>query len=79
MFMDALGSWGCGAIWDKHWLQWEWEYTWEDQQIAVKEPVPIVAACTVWGSKWQDKHVMIMCDNMAVVQVVTVLLSKDPL
>lgn len=27
IFSDALGSWGCGAIWDSHWLQWEWEGT----------------------------------------------------
>ncbi len=47
MFSDASGGWGCGAIWDGHWLQWEWEGTWMEQQIAIKELVPIVIACAV--------------------------------
>ena len=65
-------------MYDEHWLQWEWEGSRADQQITIKELVPIVAACNVWGSEWQDKHVVVMCDNMAVVQVVTALSSKDP-
>lgn len=78
MFSDASGRWGCGAIWDGHWLQWEWEGSWTDQQIMVKELVPIVAACAIWGRAWQNKHVLFMCDNMAVVQVITGLSSRDP-
>lgn len=77
MFSDASGNWGCGAIWNRHWLQWEWEGLWSDQQITIKELVPIVAACAIWGSAWQDKQVF-MCDNMAVVQVIAGLSSKDP-
>ena len=47
IFTDASGSWGCGALWDKYWLQLEQEGTWADQQIAIEELVPIVAACAV--------------------------------
>ena len=28
IFSDASGNWGCGAIWDTHWLQWEWDGSW---------------------------------------------------
>ena len=25
IFSDVSGNWGCGVIWDTHWLQWEWD------------------------------------------------------
>ncbi len=78
MFSDASGGWGCGAIWDGHWLQWEWEGKWTKQQIAIKELVPIVIACAIWGGQWRNKLVLARSDNMAVVQVITSLLSKVP-
>ena len=78
LFSDASGSWCCGAIWGNHWLQWEWEDLWVYQQITVKELAPIVAACTIWGYQWQNMHVLVRCDNMAVVQVLLALSSKEP-
>jgi hypothetical protein len=78
MFSDASGSWGCGAIWDKHWLQWEWEGAWAGQQITVKE-LAIVAVCAVWGEAWQNKQLLFMCDNMAVLQVISKFSSRDPM
>lgn len=76
---DASGSWGCGAVWDHHWFQWQWDSAWLPHQIAVKELVPIVLAVVVWDREWQYKSVLVRCDNMAVVQVihVTALSSKD--
>ena len=52
------------------------EGDWADQQIAIKELVPIVAACAVWGTQWANKVVLVRCDNMAVVQVLTSLTSS---
>ncbi len=63
----ASGGWGCGAVWEAEWLQWQWEDDWVQQQIAVKELVLIVAACAVWGPQWANKSVLVKCDNMAVV------------
>ena len=65
---DASGNWGCGAIWGQHWLQWQWPSQWSAQHIAVKELVPIVLACALWGRSWQYRHVLVWCDNMAIVQ-----------
>ena len=28
-FIDASGSWGCGAVWDTKWLQRQWPAQWE--------------------------------------------------
>ena len=39
--------------------------------------MPIVLAVAVWGRHWQYKSVLALCDNMAVVQVIIVLPSKD--
>jgi len=79
MFSDESGGWGCDAIWDGHWFKRKWEGSWTEQQIAIKELVPIVIACAVWGDLWQNKLVMARSDNMAVVEVITSLSSKDPL
>ena len=75
---DASGSWGCGAIWGSHWLQWQWSGQWAAQHITVKELVPIVLACAVWGRCWRYQHVLVWCDNMAVVHVLHSLTSRDP-
>ena len=44
--------------------------------ITVKELLPIVMACAVWGNQWSSKSVKCFCDNAA---VVTILNSKDML
>lgn len=74
----ASGSWGCGAVWGNHWLQWKWEGYWSFQQIAVREMVQIVAACAIWGRCWENLSVVVECDNMSVVQVLSSLSSRDP-
>ena len=72
---DASGSWGCGAVWEMEWLQCPWN---GDKGIATKELLPIVLAAAVWGNKWAHKHVLVECDNMAVVFVINSLKCKDP-
>ena len=46
IFSDASGNWGYWAIWDTHWLQWEWD----SSCGYVKELVPIVA--TIHLTPW---------------------------
>lgn len=74
---DASGSWGCGASWQDQWFQLPWDKKWKDYQIAVKELLPIVLACALWGPQWQHKQVLALCDNMAVVQVIAAQTSKE--
>lgn len=75
---DASGAWGCGAVWGVQWLQGVWSSSWSQVNIAIKELVPIVIGCVVWGAQWRNKVVLNYCDNMAVVQVVKSQKSKDP-
>ena len=42
-----------------------------------KELGPIVAACAIWGPRWQSQHVLVYCDNIAGVHVITAQSSKD--
>ena len=46
---DASGAWGCGSFWKGQWFQWAWPPEWAHLNITVKELVPIVLSCAVWG------------------------------
>ena len=76
---DASGSWGCGAVWGTHWLQWKWNPTAQQWDISPKELLPILLACVVWGRLWSGKKVKCHCDNMAVVEVLNNGYSRDKL
>ena len=67
MASDASGSWGCGAWCGTHWFQIRWDTTSENLTIVVKELLPIVVACAMWGDTWMDRRVQCHCDNQAVV------------
>ena len=75
---DASGTWGCGAVWGKEWLQGRWGDDWSELNITIKELLPIVLGCAVWGPQWRRKLVLNLCDNMAVVQVCKSHKSKEP-
>ena len=68
VFTDASG-WGCGAHWGEEWFQYEWPSDWGRKSIAVKELVPVVMACAVWGRRWGQQWVRVRTDNQSVVDV----------
>ena len=75
---DASGRWGCGAFTEKReWFQFCWPASWDNVHITVKELLPIVVACAVWGHQWQGATVRCLCDNAAVVAIVKSGTSKD--
>ena len=77
---DASGTWGCGAFTSQgSWFQLQWPSEWSSIHITVKELLPIIVACAVWGKQWQGQTVMCNCDNAAVVAVVNSGRSKDNL
>ncbi len=41
-----------------------------DGSITLKELLPVVLACAVWGEQWKLKVVLVHCDNQGVVSVV---------
>ena len=74
---DASGNWGCGAQWNERWIQCPWLAYWSDKCIAIKEMLPIVLACAIWGPHWRHKSVQVSCDNMSVVNVIRANTSRD--
>jgi hypothetical protein len=52
MTSDASGSWGCGAWYGHSWFQLQWDSRSTHLPIMVKELLPIVLACSVWGPTW---------------------------
>ena len=74
---DASGSFGCGAIWGKRWLQASWSDVYkgdlkveEEDGITLKELLPIILACAIWGPHWRQSSALIHCDNEGTVAVV---------
>ena len=67
---DALGSWGCGAVWGAVWFQVSWHqqvpHKFGLSSIAVKELLPVILAAGIWGSHWIGCTVCCCCDNEAV-------------
>ena len=50
----------------------------EDWPISIKETIPIVFSGLTWSRLWQEKLVLVLCDNLAVVQVIDLGYFKDP-
>ena len=74
---DASGGWECGAYSSfNQWLQAQWLKCCSSVHITVKELVPIVVACALWGDQWRAATVLCRCDNVAVVSTES---SKDAL
>ena len=80
IWSDASSSWGCGAFWQRLWLQVAWEsLPIATASIAPKEFFPILVACAIWGHYWRGCTVCSHCDNTAVVEVINTRKAKDPL
>eukprot|EP00731_Ephydatia_muelleri_P018367 Em0011g407a len=53
VYTDASGSFGCGAFWKHNWLQFRWPGEWGGRNITLKEILPVVLACAIWGQEWK--------------------------
>ena len=74
---DASGPWGCGALFDKKWLQWQWPPSWSTVGIMAKELVPLLLSCAVWGPALSRRNVLFECDNSSVVAAVNKGSAKE--
>ena len=77
IYTDASGSWGCGAGFNRQWLQWQWPPQWSPISIMAKELVPIVLSCALWGPKLARCAVLFRCDNSSVVAAVIKGTAKE--
>ena len=87
VWTDASGNFGCGAFVpsSQEWCQLQWPNSYppewvhlKDESIALKELLPIVLACAVWGSDWENQTVSVHCDNLGVVSLVNSGYSRVP-
>ena len=78
---DASGSWGCGAYFgnNRFALPWSSCPLWVEVHISVKELLPIVISCAIWGGEMAGSHIRCLCDNAAVVVMINRYTSKNPL
>lgn len=58
------------------WLQWQWPSNWGSIDIMIKEMVPVVLSCVVWGLQLAKSRVLFQCDNTGVVAAVNKGSSK---
>ena len=79
MISDASGSFGCGALSGSEWFQIKWPQSWTSIAITAKELVPIVVAAAIWDGHWSQTRICVHCDNMAVVDLLKSLTSRDTL
>ena len=80
MTSDASGHWGCGAFSSAgDWFQCQRPQAWATVHITIKELLPVVLACAVWGQQWRGKTIRCRSDNAAVVAIINSGRSKGPL
>lgn len=78
LYTDASGSLGYGAICGTEWFYGQWaDCSLEKHDITFKELFPITLAMEVWGSKFTNKCISFHSDNMAVVDIINKMSSKD--
>jgi len=70
-----LGVWAYSG---SQWFQLPWTGKVVEQQIAVKELIPVVVAAVVWDKQWKGLDVKCHSDNQAVVAVMQTRTSRDP-
>lgn len=60
------GAWGCAGFFHCKWFQLQWTQEWLLKAIMVKELIPIVISCAIWGPLLWHKSILFQCDNTGV-------------
>ena len=77
LFTDAAGSLGFGAIFGRKWCYGKWPDNWLHQNIAILEFYPIVLSLYLWGHHMQNRCILFLTDNEALVYVINKQSCKD--
>ncbi len=67
---------GYGGVFGSHWIQGRWPEDWQSMNIAVQEIFPIFLILAIFGKKMANHHVILLCDNEAVTEVINNQTSK---
>jgi hypothetical protein len=77
LFTDSAKSTGCAAVFNNLWFSLPWESNVQHYHISLLELYPIIIALYIWGSSLQNKCILFMCDNAAVVDIINNQTCKD--
>lgn len=70
--VKAMKSVGFGGCYQGEWFSSHWPpgFAELEQSSALSEIYPVAVDCVVWGRYWKCKHISVMCDNQAVVDII---------
>ena len=77
IYTDASGSHGYAFILQNKWIYGKWPKSWENVSIHVKEIFPIFLGLKIFATQLTNKFVVLHCDNIAVVESMNKLTTKD--
>ena len=58
---------GFGGYFQGRWFLESWPAEFVREPIMVRELVPIIVACALWGESWKGKKLRVHCDNLPMV------------
>ena len=77
LYTDAAGSLGFGAVFGSKWCYGEWPDNWLHQNIAMLEFYSIVLSLCLGGHQMQNRCILFLTDNEALVYVINKQSCKD--
>ena len=77
LYTDAAGSLGFGAVFGRKWCYGKWPNSWLHQNIAMLEFYPIVLSLHLWGHTMQNRCILFLTDNEALVYVINKQSCRD--
>ena len=77
LYTDAAGSLGFGAVFGRKWCYGKWPNSWLHQNIALLEFYPIVLSLHLWGHTMQNRCILFLTDNEALVYVINKQSCRD--
>ena len=77
LYTDAAGSLGFGAVFGRKWCYGKWPDNWLHQNIAMLEFYPIVLSLYLWDHQMQNRCILFLTDNEALVYVINKQSCED--
>ena len=74
---DSASLYGYAAILGNQWFHGKWPPLWRNYLVTVLELYPVLASLEFCAKNLKNKCVLLLCDNMAVVDIINKLTSKD--
>lgn len=77
LYNDAASTQGFAVIFGASWFASDWQDEFTHLHITILELFSIVLAMEIWGSHFQNRKILFLTDNEAVVAIINKTSSKD--